>query len=216
MVKADLMATAVRDRALKGRAHYLDADAPVNGVADPASDMWAAGLGPRCPLCRVQHRAVARRSPLQSRARLSGPAGWSLTAAGWRTPSRVGAGAIAWHIYSGRPLYEGPVNDQDILGSLLGITPLPFEEDPTLWVHFTNHHVCPCPCSLPAPAGARHSCGALQLTTAASFLQGDGCCSMLHSMHTLALRMQHALRAPGQRIACWTWQAGFLPSLALT
>ena len=43
MVKADLMATAVRDRALKGRTHSIHADAPVNGVADPASDMWAAG-----------------------------------------------------------------------------------------------------------------------------------------------------------------------------
>ena len=87
------MATAVRDRALKGRAHQADADAPVNGVADPASDMWAAG-------------------------------------------------AIAWQVFSGRPLYEGPVTDQDILGSLLGVGPLPFEEDPTLWVHFSQHQAC--------------------------------------------------------------------------
>ena len=36
------------------------------------------------------------------------------------------------------------MSDQDILGSLLGITPLPFEEDPTLWVHFRNHRVCVC------------------------------------------------------------------------
>ena len=43
VVKADLMATAVRDRALQGRHSTIDADAPVNGVADPASDMWAAG-----------------------------------------------------------------------------------------------------------------------------------------------------------------------------
>ena len=40
------MATAVRDRALKGRTHFIDADAPVNGVADPATDMWAAGKLP--------------------------------------------------------------------------------------------------------------------------------------------------------------------------
>lgn len=46
MIKADLMATAVRDRALKGRTHYIDADAPVNGVTDPASDLWAAGALP--------------------------------------------------------------------------------------------------------------------------------------------------------------------------
>ena len=43
VVKADLMATAVRDRALQGRHSSIDADSPVNGVADPASDMWATG-----------------------------------------------------------------------------------------------------------------------------------------------------------------------------
>ena len=51
------------------------------------------------------------------------------------------AGAIAWHVFTGRPLYEGPLTDQDILGMLLGITPMPFEEDPTQWVAFDNHHV---------------------------------------------------------------------------
>ena len=51
------------------------------------------------------------------------------------------AGAIAWHIFTGRPLYEGPVSDEDILGSLLGISPLPFEEDPTQWLQFDNPQV---------------------------------------------------------------------------
>ena len=42
---------------------------------------------------------------------------------------------------AGRPLFEGPLTDSDILGMLLGIRPLPFEEDPTLWVLFSHHQV---------------------------------------------------------------------------
>ncbi|EIE24646.1 hypothetical protein COCSUDRAFT_46891 [Coccomyxa subellipsoidea C-169] len=45
-------------------------------------------------------------------------------------------GACAWELLTGRPLFGDNFSDEDVVMALLGVKPLPFEADPSLWVLF--------------------------------------------------------------------------------
>ena len=93
---------------------------------------------------------------------------------GWPCMYALCAACSAVLPAAGRPLFEGPLTDSDILGMLLGIRPLPFEEDPTLWVLFSHHQV-----SLP-PGHAAASCWH-HTFLADQHCDQSGCVTSLHS-----------------------------------
>lgn len=54
-------------------------------------------------------------------------------------------GACAWELLTGRPLFGDNFSDDDVIMALLGVKPLPFEADPSLWVLFHDPQVIFCP-----------------------------------------------------------------------
>lgn len=50
-------------------------------------------------------------------------------------------GACAWELLTGRPLFGDNFSDEDVIMALLGVKPLPFEADPSLWVLFHDPQV---------------------------------------------------------------------------
>eukprot|EP00884_Botryococcus_braunii_P011943 jgi/Botrbrau1/2074/Bobra.0047s0036.2 len=47
-------------------------------------------------------------------------------------------GAVAWELFTGRPLFGENFADEQVAAMLLGFRPLPFESDPSLWVLFRD------------------------------------------------------------------------------
>ena len=53
------------------------------------------------------------------------------------------AGVLAWELLTGRPLFGPHYSDADVAAMLIGLKPLPFELDPSLWVLFCDSQVRP-------------------------------------------------------------------------
>lgn len=50
-------------------------------------------------------------------------------------------GLVAWHIFTGQPLFGNGISDGLLVSILLGYHSLPFESDPSMWLDFEDAQV---------------------------------------------------------------------------
>ena len=105
------------------------------------SDMFNSSLSLQAILQMMAADAQAAANETESQAPPGAEQGRPTCFAANPAADMWALGLVAWHIFTGQPLFGNGLSDNHVVSILLGYHPLPFEADPSMWCIFQDAQV---------------------------------------------------------------------------